>query len=72
MNYKIILKDLTLKLTSVNIYFLKKCTNPNVQNAIKNAIKTHEKKPRNLTKNIQLPFTSDETIKSLTLCTDKK
>ena len=58
-----ILKDLTLKLRSIDIYILKRCINRNVQNALKNVIKTHERKLRNLTKNIQLPFTSDETIK---------
>ena len=63
-NYDNILNDLTLKLTSIDIYILKRCINHNVQNAVKNVIETHEKKPRNLTKNIQLPFTSDETIKN--------
>ena len=53
-----------LKLTSVHIYILKKCINHNVQSAIKNLIKTYEKKLRNLTKK-QLQFTSDETIKIL-------
>ena len=43
---------------------MKRCINHNVQNAVKNLIKTHEKKLRNLTKNIQLPLTSDETIKN--------
>ena len=62
-NYDNILNDLTLKLTSIDIYILKRYINHNVQNAVKNVIKTHEKKLRNLTKNMQLPFTSDEAIK---------
>ena len=64
IDYDNILKDLALKLTSIDIYILKRYINHNVQNAVKNVIKTHEKKLRNLTKNIQLPFTSDETIKN--------
>ena len=64
INYDNILKDLRLKLTSIDIYIVKRCINHNVQNAVKNVIKTHEKKLRNLTKSIQLPFTSDETIKN--------
>ena len=64
IDYDNILKDLRLKLTSFDIYIVKRCINHNVQNAVKNVIKTHEKKLRNLTKNIQLPFTSDETIKN--------
>ena len=43
---------------------MKRSINHNVQNAVKKVIKTHEKKLRDLTKNIQLPFTSDETIKN--------
>ena len=49
---------------SIGIYILKRCTNHNVQNPFKNVIKTNEKKLRNLTKNMQLPFTPDETIKN--------
>ena len=67
LDYDNILKDLALKLTSVDIYILKRCINHHVQNAVKNVIETHEKKLRNLTKNIQLPFTSDETIKNFSL-----
>ena len=63
-NHDNILNDLTLKLTSIDIYILKRCINHNVQNPVKNVIKTHGKKLRNLTKNIQLPFTSNETIKN--------
>ena len=64
IDYNNILKDLTLKLMSIDIYILKRYINHNVQNAVKNVIKTHEKKLRNLTKNMQLQFTADETIKN--------
>ena len=43
---------------------MQRCTNHNVQNAVKNVIKTHEEKLKNLTKIVQLPFTSDEAIKN--------
>ena len=49
-NYDNILKDLTLKLTSIDIYILKKCINHNVQNAVKNVIKTQESKETKLRK----------------------
>ena len=52
IDYDNILKDLRLKLTSFDIYIVKRCINHNVQNAVKNVIKTHEKKLRDLTKNI--------------------
>ena len=58
------MNDLSLKLTPIDIYILKRCINYNVQNAVKNVIKTPEKKLRDLTKKIQLPFTFDETIKN--------
>ena len=70
-NYDNILKDLTLKLTSIDIYILKKCINHNVQNAVKNVIKTQESKETKLrklgnpTKKIQLTFTTDETVKKI-------
>ena len=47
----IFLNDLTLKLTSIDIYILKRCINHNVQNAVRNVIKKPmRKKLRNLTK----------------------
>ena len=67
IDYDNILKDLKLKLMSIDIYILKRCINHNFQNAVKNVIKTHEKELRNLTKNIQRLFTSDETIKNFSL-----
>ena len=59
-----ILQTLTMKLSSVNLYILKKCIRHNIEKAVNNVISTHEKKLKNLTKNIQIPFTSDETIKT--------
>ena len=54
-----------MRLSSVNLYILKKCIRHNVEKVVNNVISTHEKKFKNLTKNIQIPFTSDETIKNL-------
>ena len=60
-----ILQTLTMKLSSIDLYILKKCISHNVGKAVNNVISTHEKKLKNLTKNTQIPFTSDETIKNL-------
>lgn len=49
---------------SIDIYILKRCINQNVENAVKNEIKTQEWKLSNLINKIKLPFTSDETIKN--------
>ena len=57
IDYDNILKDLMLKLTSINIYILKLCINHNVQSAVKNVTKTYEKTLRNLTKQLLLPIT---------------
>ena len=54
-----------MKLSSVDLYILKKCIRHNVEKAVNNVISIHKKKLKYLTKNIQIPFTSDETIKSL-------
>ena len=54
-----------MELPSVDLYILKKCIRHNVGKAVNNVISTHEKKLKNLTKNTQIPFTSEETIKSL-------
>ena len=59
------LQALTMKLSSVDLYILKKCIRHNVEKVVNNVISTHEKKLKDLTKNIQIPFTSDETIKNL-------
>ena len=44
---------------------MKKCIRHNVEKAVNNVISIQKKKLKYLTKNIQIPFTSDETIKSL-------
>ena len=54
-----------MKLSSVDLYILKKCIRHNVEKVVNNVISTQEKKLKNLTKNIQIPFTSDETIRNL-------
>ena len=59
------LQTLSLELSSVDLYILKKCIRHNVGKAVNNVISTHEKKLKNLTKNTQIPFTSEETIKNL-------
>ena len=41
---------------------MKKCIQHNVGKAVNKVISTQEKKLRNLTKNTQILFTSDETI----------
>ena len=52
-------------MSSVDLYILKKCIKHNVGKAVNNLISSHEKKLKNLTKNTQIPFTSEETIKKL-------
>ena len=54
-----------MELSSVDLYILKKCSRHNVGKAVNNVISTHEKKLKNLTKNTQIPFTSEEIIKNL-------
>ena len=51
-----------MKLSFVDLYVLKKCVRHNVEKAVNNVILTHEKKFKNLTKIIQILFTSDQTI----------
>ena len=61
-----LLQTLTMKLSSVDLYILKKCIRHNVEKAVNNVlISPHEKKLKNQTKIIQIPFTSDKTIKNL-------
>ena len=52
------LQTLSLELSSVDLYILKKCIRHNFGKAVNNVISTHEKKLKNLTKNTQIPFTS--------------
>ena len=53
------LQTLSLELSSVDLYILKKCIRHNVGKAVNNVISTHEKKLKNLTKNTQIPFTAE-------------
>ena len=52
-------------MSSVDLYILKKCIRHNIEKVVNNVILTHKKKLKNLMKNIQISFTSDKTIKSL-------
>ena len=54
-----------MTLSSVDLYILKKCIRHNAEKAVNNLISTHEKIFKNLTKNIQIPFTTDGTKKNL-------
>ena len=58
------LQTLTMKLSSVDLYILKKCIRHNAEKAVNILISTHEKKFKNLTKNMQIPFTTDGTKKT--------
>ena len=64
-DHKNTLKTLSLELSSVNLYILKKCIKHNVAKAVDNVISTHKKKLKNSTKNTQIPLTSEKTIKNL-------
>ena len=52
-------------LSSIDRYILHKSVDHNVTKGVKEFIKTHEKKLKNLTKNSVLPFTSDEVVTNL-------
>ena len=52
-------------LSSIDRYILHKSVGHNVTKGVKEFIKTHEKKLKNLTKNSVLPFTSDEVVTNL-------
>ena len=52
-------------LSSVDKFILDKVVKNNVGKITKTTMKTHEKKLRNLTKNISLPFTSADTVHNL-------
>ena len=60
-----ILPTLTMTLSSIDLYILKKCIRHNVGKAVNNVVSTYEKKLKNLMKNTQITFTSDEIIKNL-------
>ena len=52
-------------LGGVQYYIINRAVAANVDKFTQTTIKTHEKKLRNLTHNVTLPFTSEETIKNM-------
>ena len=58
-------KDLPKVLPSIDKYILHNAIKKNVYKCAVKAIKTHEKKLKNLTKNVTLPFTDSETVHNL-------
>ena len=56
-------------LSTVDKFILDKVAEKNVERSTINTIKTHQKEIRNLTKNIALPFTHNETIHNLSTIT---
>ena len=67
-------KDLAKVLSSIDKYILDNAIKKNVYKCAVKTIKTHEKKLRNLTKNVTLPFRNTETVcnlSNLTLTTEE-
>ena len=62
-------KEIQNILSSVDKFLLDRAVEKNVERWTKSTIKTHQKKVRNLTKNIALPFTHNETIHNLSTIT---
>ena len=62
-------KEIQNILSSVDKFMLDRALEKNVERWTKSTIKTHQKKVRNLTKNIALPFTHNETIHNLSTIT---
>ena len=58
-------KDLAKVLSSIDKYILDNAIKKNVYKCAIKTIKTHEKKLRNLTKNVTLPFTDTKTVHNL-------
>ena len=58
-------KDLAKVLSSIDKYILDNAIKKNVYKCAVKTIKTHEKKLRNLTKNVTLPFTDTKTVHKL-------
>ena len=56
-------------MSSVDTFILDRAVEKNVERSTKTIIKTHQKKITNLTKNIALPFTHNETIHNLSTIT---
>ena len=59
-----LIDHLQTKLSSLDLYALKKCIKRNLEKSSNNVIKTHQNKLKVFTKNIHVPFTPDETIKN--------
>ena len=64
-------KDLAKVLSSIDKYILDNVIKKNVYKCAVKTIKTHEKKLRNLTKNVTLLFTDTEICLNVTLTTDE-
>ena len=62
-------KEIQSILSSVDKLILARAVEKNVERLTKTTIKTHQKKIRNLTKKIVLPFTHNETIHDLSTIT---
>ena len=62
-------KEIQNILSSVDKFILDRAVEKNVERSTKTIIKTHQKKIKNLTKNIALPFTHNETIHNLSTIT---
>ena len=58
-------KDFAKVLSSIDKYILDNAIKKNVYKCAVKTIKTHEKKLRNLTKNVTLPFTDTKTVHNL-------
>lgn len=52
-------------LSTLDFYILKRLLSHNVSNEADRFVRTHEKKLQNLTRNIVLPFSSDETVTNI-------
>ena len=63
--YDKVLAELVPKLSSVDLYIIKKAITRNVNNDTRKVTERHERKLRDLTKDISLPFRSDETVTNL-------
>ena len=62
-------KEIQNILSSVDKFILDRAVEKNVERSTISTIKTHQKKIRNLTKSIALPFTHNETIHNLSTIT---
>ena len=61
--------------SSFDWYVIRRCVNKNVMHSSDRTVKQHNKKLRNLTRNHELPFNADQTIRNLSshvLSTDEK